>query len=314
MLAKLLRRVYFSQALIGSMLGWLVCARLLAVDQAWLGALPGSVALSLLLQWLVIYSSVAMSVPRGTRANRPQLAPSWRVAWAEYRVALKVYMVRQAWACSKPKPVVPDPGAPSMPTIHPVPVLLVHGYLCNHRVWDDMSQALLRAGHPVHSIDLEPLFTSIDNYAALIAQAVTDLQLATAAQQVALVGHSMGGLAIRAWIRSEGLGRVAKVITLGSPHQGTQLVKTGFTPNAAQMQWHSSWLAELEQSETPHVRACMHLALTDTDNIVFPQRAQTLAGTTVTEFKGLGHLELMLNPAVIGWVAEQLKMPPAPTN
>jgi hypothetical protein len=50
----------------------------------------------------------------------------------------------------------------------------------------------------------------------------------------------------------------------------------------------------------------MHIALTQHDNIVFPQREQVLADADVTEFKGLGHLELCLDARVIAWLVQKL--------
>lgn len=193
-----------------------------------------------------------------------------------------------------------------------MPVLLVHGYICNHRVWDDVKLALHRAGHPVLAIDLEPLFTSIDDYAALIEKSVAELQRATGTAQVALVGHSMGGLVIRAWLRAYGTSRVAKVITLGTPHQGTRAPGASATPNGAQMTWHSPWLQALELSETEATRRLIHIALTQQDNIAYPQRDQVLVGAAVTEFSGIGHLQMCLDLAVIQWLLQQLASSAAP--
>jgi hypothetical protein len=50
----------------------------------------------------------------------------------------------------------------------------------------------------------------------------------------------------------------------------------------------------------------MHIALTLHDNIVYPQRDQVLAGASVTEFKGMGHLELCLDARLIGYVLQKL--------
>jgi triacylglycerol esterase/lipase EstA (alpha/beta hydrolase family) len=185
-------------------------------------------------------------------------------------------------------------------------VLLVHGYVCNHRVWDEVATALRQTGHPVLAVDLEPLFTSIDDYAANIAQAANTLLAATGATQLVLVGHSMGGLAIRAWLRACGSARVARVITLGSPHQGTQLARTSMTTNGAQMIWHSDWLQALQRSESAAVRRLLHIALTEQDNIVYPQREQVLDGAAVTQFSGIGHLQMCLSPMVIAWLVQQL--------
>ncbi len=160
--------------------------------------------------------------------------------------------------------------------------------------------------HPVLEVDLEPLFTSIDRYAPVIDQAVVELCRQTGSHKVALLGHSMGGLAIRAWMRAHGTDRVASVITLGAPHAGTQIDPRPRTVNGRQMLWHSAWLQELAASETASTRRLMRIALTPQDNIVYPQREQVLPGVPVTVFDGLGHLELCFDDTVIQWVLQQL--------
>jgi triacylglycerol esterase/lipase EstA (alpha/beta hydrolase family) len=232
--------------------------------------------------------------------------PWWRAFWGEFRAALTVFMFRLPWSDQSPGVLMPLTGAAPVTGDKPLPVLLVHGYICNHRVWDNITRALRQAGHPVLALDLEPPFASIDDYTRLVEQAVNDLLAATGARQVALVGHSMGGLVIRAWMRAHGTQRVARVITLGTPHQGTRIAKVSMTPNGAQMVWRSQWLQALERSETPATRSLISIALTHHDNIVYPQREQVLAGASVTEFDRVGHLELCLNPMVIGWLVQQL--------
>jgi hypothetical protein len=101
------------------------------------------------------------------------------------------------------------------------------------------------------------------------------------------------------------------VLTLGTPHAGTQIATGTQTPNGRQMQWHSRWLAELSAGETDTTRALIRIALTPQDNIVYPQRAQVLPGLEATVFKGIGHLQMCLDPAVIAWVREQLSDLPA---
>jgi triacylglycerol esterase/lipase EstA (alpha/beta hydrolase family) len=209
-------------------------------------------------------------------------------------------MLQQPWA-NKPKLTMPPAGA-SLKT----PVVLVHGYLCNHRVWDKMAGQLRQSGHPVLAVDLEPLFVSIDRYAPIIEETVSELCRQTGAEQVALVGHSMGGLAIRAWVRSCGTQKVERIITLGTPHQGTLIDPHPKTPNGQQMFWHSDWLKALEASENTEIRRLIHLALTPQDSIVYPQREQLLEGVPVVIFEGLGHLELSQSRAVGDWVLSQL--------
>jgi pimeloyl-ACP methyl ester carboxylesterase len=224
----------------------------------------------------------------------------WRSVLGEYVACCRVYLLQQPWAKS-PQLVTPPKGVPSC-----IPVVLVHGYFCNHRVWDAMAEHLRQAGHPVLAVDLEPLFTSIDRYAPIIEETVAELCRQTGSNKVALVGHSMGGLAIRAWLRACGSERVAGIITLGTPHQGTRIDPHPKTPNGKQMAWHSDWLKALEASETPHLRSLMQLAITPQDSIVYPQMEQLLSHTSVMYFPGLGHLELSQDPTARQWVALQL--------
>lgn len=311
MLAQLLRSLYLFQVLCGGALGvWLAPppGPQDTLAAAWLLAPLSALGLPLVLQFLVICSSMLRSCP-GDHTSQ-----WWRAFWGEFRTAITVYVFRMPWPGKKPGVLPPLSGAMPAPGAAALPVLLVHGYICNHRVWDDVSTALRRAGHPVLAIDLEPLFTSIDDYVGQVEQAAAQLLTTSAASELALVGHSMGGLVIRAWLRAHGTARVARIITLGSPHQGTRLANASITANGAQMVWHSHWLQALQHSESCTTRRLMHIALTQHDNVVYPQREQVLSGAGVTEFSGLGHLQLCLNPAVIRWIVQQLAPVAAPSG
>jgi triacylglycerol esterase/lipase EstA (alpha/beta hydrolase family) len=291
MLAKLLRRLLATQLLLGAVLGWFLCSQTTLGN--WL------IPLTALLVPLAI--NLILIVSYAVKSRTPgQSALWWRSIWGEYVACCRVYMMQQPWG-NQPKLTLPPAGV-SLKT----PVVLVHGYLCNHRVWDAMAEQLRQAGHPVLAVDLEPLFVSIDRYAPIIEETVSELCRQTGADQVALVGHSMGGLAIRAWMRSCGTERIAHIITLGTPHQGTRIDPHPKTPNGQQMAWHSDWLKALELSETPETRRLMHLALTPQDSIVYPQCEQRLEGAPVMIFEGLGHLELSQNREVGDWVLSQL--------
>lgn len=297
MLSTLLRRILLGQVLTGALLGWFVARQTDGPSWlTWAGALT--------LPLLGALFATGLTAVKSRSPGAPALW--WRSLVCEFWAGVLLFMLRQPWA-QTPVVLLPDGTTPAR-----IPVVLVHGYLCNHRVWDAVARQLHKAGHPVLAVDLEPLFTSIDRYAPIIEQTVEALRHHTGASRVALVGHSMGGLAIRAWMRAHGHARVARVLTLGTPHAGTRVAPGTRTPNGAQMEWQSPWLQALAQDETPETRSLMHIALTPQDNIVFPQMAQVLDGAPVTVFEGRGHLELCLDRAVIGWVLHQLEEFPHP--
>jgi triacylglycerol esterase/lipase EstA (alpha/beta hydrolase family) len=292
MLARLLRWMLFGQMVLGALLGyWLVKAG----HGPWWMLMVCAAALPLVIMALVVIVSCSIS-----REKHEPPAMWWRSLLGEFAAGLVVFVFRQPWAQSPP--TLLDSTAP----ISRIPVVLVHGYLCNHRIWDDMATALRAQGHAVFAVNLEPLFTSIDRYVPIVNSAVLALLQHTGRQQVALIGHSMGGLAIRAWMRTHGTAQVASVITLGTPHAGTKLARGAHTPNGRQMRWKSQWLTELASSETPATHALMQIVITPQDNIVCPQRAQVLTGIDPLVFEGIGHLQMCIHPPIMQWVASQL--------
>ncbi|WP_440963688.1 lipase family alpha/beta hydrolase [Massilia sp. GER05] len=187
-----------------------------------------------------------------------------------------------------------------------VPVLLVHGYGCNSGFWAHLEPLLDRERFSHATIDLEPVAASIDAYAPLVEARVRELCAATGAARIAIVAHSMGGLAARAWMRSYGSANVAKLITLGTPHHGTVLANLGLGVNAAQMRRDSAWLRDLAAGETPDVRARIVSIFTHHDNIVAPQDSSILPGARNVAFGGVGHVALGSNPDVLAEVLRVL--------
>lgn len=178
-----------------------------------------------------------------------------------------------------------------------LPLLLIHGYQCNRGYWLWLRRRLERAGWQVATISLHPVFEDIDGYVAQVARRIDEVCAATGAAQVVLVGHSMGGLVSRAYLRAHGNAKVAKLVTLGSPHHGSRLAVLGLGENGRQMIPGSDWLAGLNASgavplpETVSIYSCQ-------DNYVMPQDSSLLEGAKVVPLGGLGHLEMAFSPEI----------------
>ena len=186
------------------------------------------------------------------------------------------------------------------------PVLLLHGYGCNSGYWAHLTPLLDAAQTSHATLDLAPVTASIEAYVPLVEAGVRALLAATGAGQVVIVAHSMGGLVARAWMRAHGTARVARVITLGTPHHGTSLASFGIGANALQMRRDGAWLRELAASEHAATRALITSIFTHHDNIVAPQTSSELAGARNLAFGGVGHVALGANRRILQAVIGEL--------
>lgn len=178
-----------------------------------------------------------------------------------------------------------------------LPLLLVHGYQCNRGFWLWLRGRLVRAGWQVGTISLAPVFNDIDGYVEQLARRIDAVCAAAGTQRLILVGHSMGGLVARAYLRRHGNGKVAKLVTLGSPHHGSRLAVLGLGENGRQMVPGSRWLRELNAPgavplpETVSIYSCQ-------DNYVMPQDSPVLEGARAVPLAGIGHLEMAFSPQI----------------
>ena len=179
-----------------------------------------------------------------------------------------------------------------------LPVLLIHGYQCNRGFWLWLRSRLARAGHIVATISLGPVFNDIDGYADQVSQRIEAVCAETGAGKVILVGHSMGGLASRAYLRRFGNARVAKLVTLGSPHRGSRLALLGLGENGRQMVPGSAWLAAINAPGAAPLPPAAVSIYSCQDNYVMPQDSSVLEGAKVVPVAGIGHLEMAFSPEI----------------
>ena len=186
-------------------------------------------------------------------------------------------------------------------------LVLLHGFVCNRGIWNPWWPRLLTQGSPVVALNLEPVFASIDDYAAQIETAVRQVTDLTG-QPPLLVAHSMGGLAVRAWMRLfDADNRVHRVVTVGTPHGGTWLARFGRGRNALEMRMLSPWFNTLAASETLARQAKFTCYYSHCDNIVFPCSRATLPNADNRHLRGHGHVHLLEHPAILEEVVRLLR-------
>jgi pimeloyl-ACP methyl ester carboxylesterase len=280
--------------------GALLAAWLLPPDTAGWVALMAGFCVPPLGHALVLgieFTIAAIIDARRPRASAVHVFTVWvRETWA----SLRAFAWRQPFFAD-----FPDPAIAPDPTRHAV--LLVHGYVCNRAVWRPWLESGALAGRNVATVDLVPAFGELDGYADIIHVAVERLRAASRAAQVTLVAHSMGGLAVRCYLRRHGDAALARVITIASPHQGTLLARFGHGRNAAQMRPDSAFLSELAASEDAPRRAKFVCLATRDDNLIVPRTSPLLEGARHHVVEGVGHLASIEDPRVWEIVARELR-------
>lgn len=186
--------------------------------------------------------------------------------------------------------------APPRPSTGTVPMLLIHGYCSNRGFWWWLKPRLEARGCSVGTLSLEPMFGSIDGYAQQVARRVDALCRETGAERIMLVGHSMGGLVCRAYLRRYGASRVCRLLTLGTPHRGTVLARLGIGRNSREMEPGNAWLRELEVS--PLQVPCIAYYSTH-DNHIVPYDSGALQGADNRPLAGVGHLAMSISPLIL---------------
>ena len=266
-------------------------------------AVPQAPVLALELVWAALAARRdAARRPLGARPGTPEHVPepfppprTW--LWAlvqEVGTSFETFGWRQPWAHDRWPDFIPQDARGRRA------VLLVHGFVCNRGFWNPWMKRLRLAGVPYGAVSMGPPFGDIAVQAQAIQAAWRELTQATGVPPL-LVGHSMGGLALRAWLSTlpEDMALAHEVITIGSPHHGTALAALARSEAALQMQVLSPFLRDLATSESPARRARFTCYWSVCDNIVFPANTATLPGARSVAIGGRAHVALAHDPAVL---------------
>ncbi|MEZ5701851.1 MAG: alpha/beta fold hydrolase [Burkholderiaceae bacterium] len=294
-LARLQRRLMALGTLVSA--AWLALAWPYSPTMATWGLFLGAWSHALV---LALEFALAAWVNRTDPVPHPTMGQRLSAWWQEATFTPAIFLWRQPFRWRD----WPDDPPPSDEVFAGGAVVLIHGFVCNRGFWAPWMQALRRAGIPYASVNLEPVFGSIDAGIPLIEAAVSRAEKLGRCPPV-LVCHSMGGLAARAWLASApgNLERVGRVITIGSPHHGTWLARWSRVTNGRQMRQSSGWLNELASRERAlHGWAayksfiCFH---SHADHIVYPISSALLPGADNRHVPGAPHVALAFHPRVI---------------
>ncbi len=210
---------------------------------------------------------------------------AWVMLWL-YSVAMPLAWLTTAWR--KRHSLAPDATQPV--------IILVHGFMCNSGMWAPMLRALQGAGFQQNFVvSLDPFYRNAEaNKRALMAR-IERICQRTGATEVTLIGHSMGGLLSRVLLHQYPH-RIARVISIGAPHAGTDSARWVSSVNAGPVRPDTQWLIEFNRAclAQPHPSNLLNIWST-ADNIVYPQANASLDMDDIT-LTGVGHLALTTDP------------------
>ena len=193
------------------------------------------------------------------------------------------------------------------------PILLVHGIIDNHAIFTVLDRALRRRGFQTLATYDYGLFTqNIPRAALRLGEAIEQLSAATGYERIHVIGHSLGGLIARYYVQRLGGDRhVHALVTLGTPHQGTQLAWAApLLPLVRQLAPNSSIIQELAEP-APQCNTRFIVFYSDIDHLVVPSRNARLDHPDLNvqnvPVRGIGHLSMPNNGRIASTIAQALR-------
>jgi pimeloyl-ACP methyl ester carboxylesterase len=209
-------------------------------------------------------------------------------------------------------PVPTPPDTASLPTEARPPVVLLHGFIDNRSVFVLLRRALAQDGHRhIESLNYSPLTCDIRTAAELLGRHIEEICERTGHRQVDVVGHSLGGLIARYYVqRLGGDLRVRTLVTLGTPHAGTDVAPLANAhPIVRQMRPGSAVLDELCEP-APGCRTRFVAFWSDLDHLMDPLETACVDHPDLivrnVRVSGIGHLALPVHPAVATEIRQAL--------
>lgn len=191
------------------------------------------------------------------------------------------------------------------------PILLVHGYFNGEYVWEYHKNYLEKNGlGPIYTMNLGFPFLSIRSYALKVQKKAQEIAEETGRSDLILVGHSMGGLVNYYYVSK--LARaysVPKVITIGSPLQGTRVAKIGLGRCAREMQIDSDLINEVKDAVGCCTDVRFHNIATRVDELVIPCTSGILKSESSDQMwlDDIGHASLLFSKRVADQLCQWIK-------
>lgn len=222
----------------------------------------------------------------------------------QLRAALREWGVSVALSAARPWGFF---GLPGSDVVGPRPVIVVHGYAMNRANFLPLARRLARAGlGPVLGFEYWTLGKTA-SAAKKLAEYVDEVRAATGAAEVDVIGHSMGGMVGRYYVQlGGGDGVVRNLVTIGSPHAGTDVSAVGIGRPTKELFFGSTLLERLRFAPLPR-QTRMTVIRSRSDALVPGARQARIVGVEEIVYDDLGHLSMLASKRVAQVIIDRLR-------
>ena len=187
----------------------------------------------------------------------------------------------------------------------PRPIIVLHGYAMNRANFMVLAHRLRKAGlGPVYGFE----YWTLGRVAAGARQLgwfVDEVRAATGTDKVDLIGHSMGGIVARYYVAlAGGHAAVEHVITIGSPHAGTDVGGFGIGHPARELVLGSKLIQRLIAAP---VITRLTTLLSESDALVPASKQPEIPGAERIVYEDLGHVAMLGSRRVAADIIDRLR-------
>ena len=241
------------------------------------------------------------------------------------RIALRpfaAFAVIALGACGS----ITDPSSPSVlaarkppPQTAKTPILFVHGFNSSASIWTTMIDRFKKDGWPAARLSSFTYTWQASNAttAGLISTKVDSIIEATGSPRVAIVGHSMGTLSARYYLKNTpgATAKVLALVSLAGANHGTNLAVFCLSAVSCQeMVPGSPFLTTLNATDETPGLTNYRTWWSPCDEVISPRQSMLLAEAINTQTACLAHSAMYTDLKVYGEVRDFVNSAPVNVN
>ncbi|MDA1001548.1 MAG: hypothetical protein O2807_13660 [bacterium] len=214
------------------------------------------------------------------------------------------------WSLRRQIPATLESAAPETPPLPAGgrPIICIHGLGMRGLSMYPLARKLKKAGYRPHYFTYTPPGLALEAYARQLRDFIEKLCLEKGYTDFDTVCHSAGGLICRKYLALWGAEkRIRRLITIGTPHGGSELWRFAPLPAGLQIKPGGAFLQGLDAAPLPAGVAATAIS-GDFDQLVIPNANARWEAPGVKNhtISGSGHTRLLFHPKTFRIVKEAL--------